>query len=293
MEKKKVKREFWIALINIMQDVWLRSLLRRQLFGSFLKKILWFRGHALKDINLSKQLMQHQAELESDGVTVMPIISQELLRRVIEHCSSATLVNPWRREEGAFKLSSRPSSTKTAHLLEPLKCPGVSELVYDENTLKIMAGIFKSKFVIDSVDIWWSFPTNEDAQEAENYHRDTDSTEFYKHFIYITDVGFDNGPTTIIPGSHLTKDFYSSKRFSDDEVESLYAGKKVMTGAAGTNFIANTLGLHKGQQPKSGVRLLMQFRFSLHGSSFRYRGSKHPFHAPWVSKYIYKDYLVE
>ena len=43
---------------------------------------------------------------------------------------------------------------------------------------------------------------------------------------------------------------------------------------AGTNFLENTYGLHRGFKPKEKERLLFQVRYSIHGSSFRYREQK-------------------
>ena len=293
VKKKFKKREPLIALVNIFQDRVLRSYSARRGFAALIRWMLGLYGYTASGTQLADALRKHKVELERDGITVMPDLEPCMLNEVIEHCSTASLVNPWHREHGSFELATRPAGTKTAKLVEPLKCPWVRELVYDESVLSLMLAVFKCKYVIDSVDIWWSFPTFEDAQEAENYHRDTDSAEFFKRFIYITDVDSDSGPTTFVPGSHLTSDFYSGARFSDSDVESKYKGPLAITGPAGTNFIANTLGLHKGQKPKSGMRLLMQFRYSLHGSSFRNRELKLISSPTWVARYAYNDYLAD
>lgn len=291
MKKEMTTKEPWIALLNTIQDNLLRATLPRKIFGFILKKFLIFLGQSVKEENVSVELKKNKTELSNDGFTFLPKVSEEKIDAIVKYCSNAYLMNPWHPKEGTFLLKNRPFSTKTAKVIEPLKCPYIDDLVYDETVLKLMASIFKCKFVIDSVDIWWSFPTKEVAQEAENYHRDTDSTEFYKRFIYITDVDCESGPTTIIPKSHLKSGFFSGKRYLDNAVESSFKEKKVITGNAGTNFIANTLGLHKGQKPKKGIRLIVQFRYSLHGSSFRYRGQKILNQFSWVSKYIYRDYL--
>ena len=46
------------------------------------------------------------------------------------------------------------------------------------------------------------------------------------------------------------------------------ASKLVVTGGAGTGFVADTFGIHKGSEPKTKDRLLLQFEWQQHDWGF-------------------------
>ena len=284
------KREPFLALINIFHDRYLNTIEMRVRFSSIFKVLLKIiTGNSVASAD--EEILSWRKTLESDGVCRLPPLSAAKCEIIENFSAQAKLYDPWQSDGTVFDLDTVPAGTRTARVVAPLECATVAELAYDKKILELMRTQFGSKFVIDAVDIWWSFPSDEVAFEAENFHRDTDALEFYKYFIYITDVDIGTGPTTLIKGSHRTSDFFSHERFSDDEISLAYPDREIMVGSKGTRFVANTVGLHKGQKPTDGKRLLLQVRYSLHGSSFRYRGSKHKLNYQWVKDYAYKDYL--
>jgi hypothetical protein len=284
------KREPLVALMNIFQDRYLNTIERRVRFSSIFKVFLKIvTGNPPATSN--EEIISWAKSLESDGVCLLPTISGAKCKAIEDFSSQAKLYDPWLKDGPVFNLETVPAGTRVARVVSPLECNTVLELVYDQKILELMRTQFRSKFVIDSVDIWWSFPSDKDAFEAENFHRDTDALEFYKYFIYLTDVDRSKGPTTLIKGSHKTSDFFSHERFGDEEIFSAYPDREVMVGSKGTSFVANTVGLHKGQKPTNGKRLLLQVRYSLHGSAFRYRGSKHKVNYQLIKDYAYKNYL--
>jgi hypothetical protein len=293
MKKKTTKKEPIIAIINIIQDRYLNTIFSRRLASKLFKLFLILFGKRLPKItNKYDENKTFQNELEEQGITVLPSISDEILDEIKDFSLKAALYDPWADRESIFYYNSVPEGTKLGRVANPLDCESLTNLIYDERILDLMARQFKSKFVMDSVELWWSFPTKEAAAEAENYHRDTDSLEFYKHFIYLTDVCMESGPHTYIPTTNKTSDFFTHERFLDESVDNAYPNARHMVGPAGTNFIANTTGIHKALKPKSNIRLLLQVRFSLHGSSFRYKGPKHSF-SNLKSDLLWKDYLAK
>jgi hypothetical protein len=286
------KREPFVALINIFQDRFLNTIEMRVRFSSIFKVFLKIvTGNPVGTSDA--EILSWGKTLESDGLCLLPTLSGAKCKIIEDFSSQAKLYDPWQSDGSVFDLDTVPAGTRVARVVSPIDCDTVAALVYDRKILELMRTQFGSKFVIDAVDVWWSFPSDEDAFEAENFHRDTDALEFYKYFIYITNVDRSTGPHTLIKGSHKTSDFFSHERFSDDEIFSAYPDREVMVGSKGTSFVANTVGLHKGQKPTNGKRLLLQVRYSLHGSSFRYRGSKHNVNYQWVKDYAYKDYLAQ
>jgi hypothetical protein len=63
---------------------------------------------------------------------------------------------------------------------------------------------------------------------------------------------------------------------SDEELWQHYdpARTMVITGPAGTSFIADTFGIHRGQLPSSGTRLLLSAQYNIHVSP---HGPRQPF----------------
>ncbi|MEI6399325.1 MAG: phytanoyl-CoA dioxygenase, partial [Pseudomonadota bacterium] len=109
-----------------------------------------------------------------------------------------------------------------------------------------------------------------DKTAAQYFHFDMDRIKWLKFFIYITDVGPDNGPHSFIAKSHrsggipgeLLQGFY--KRLTDEEVFTHYGPKSRIefTGVKGTIIAEDTRGLHKGKHVQSGDRLVFQLQYS-------------------------------
>ena len=113
---------------------------------------------------------------------------------------------------------------------------------------------------------------------------------FVKCFTYLTDVDGTSGPTVYVSGSEqLNYEIWSSRedfekrepndwpeirsmiqwesgqhRKTDAEIKSAYGSEnvKLMTGDAGTYFLADTLGYHKGLAPTKKPRLILITMYS-------------------------------
>lgn len=116
-----------------------------------------------------------------------------------------------------------------------------------------------------SVNAWNTLPSDyADNRSAQQYHFDLDSGWFIKFFCYLTDVGSNNGPFTYVPQSHNQKprSLLSGLRISDAAIQKHYGDNQVhMLGNAGKFFVADTQGLHKGQNVFDDKRTLVQFLY--------------------------------
>jgi hypothetical protein len=116
---------------------------------------------------------------------------------------------------------------------------------------------------IDST-LWYSFSSSEpSADAAQLFHYDLDTLRWLKVFVYLTDVGPDNGPHEYVPGSHkpgakpvqlMNRDY---ARLSDQEVDEYCARpRKSICGERGTVILGDTRCFHKGNAVSSGYRLI-------------------------------------
>jgi len=126
------------------------------------------------------------------------------------------------------------------------------------------------------------FADNAGAKDAQLYHRDGDDYRFCKLFVQLTDVDEDGGPHTFVEGSHdwntvralrekwsggpveFNEWYFGTLRKADDKVERVFGRKGVkLTGPAGTRFLVDTSGIHKGTPPVKADRLMAQVLYGV------------------------------
>ena len=151
----------------------------------------------------------------------------------------------------------------------------VRRLLADASMLHLAQMYLEAAPINDLFTMWWSAPWKGASSEAAQlFHFDMDRIRFLKVFIYLTDVGTENGPHVYVRGSHRRKPpaFFRDRRFSDAEVNGAFPPADIceLTGPAGTIFAADTSGLHKGKPVRRGQRLILQLEFtnSLFGQAF-------------------------
>ena len=145
------------------------------------------------------------------------------------------------------------------------------DVVTDPAILQIVSQYFGCQPVFDFITAYRSFPTGTDketlSRAAQMFHFDKDRLVFLKVFVYLTDVTPETGPHIYVSGSHRNKPdaLWQDGRRSDEEVETAYPPGSIqeITGPAGTVFLADTRGYHKGMPVQSGERVLMQFHYSI------------------------------
>jgi hypothetical protein len=148
-------------------------------------------------------------------------------------------------------------------------------LVFDSAIREIAGRYLGCCPVLDMVVAWWSYPTAApDPASAQMYHFDLDRIRWLKAFVYLTDVSVDNGPHAFIPGSHrdVGERVMRDSRYTDAEVLGWYpnVAPQLFTAPAGTVFLEDTLGLHKGIPGKSGVRGVFECEYSINHFGFPY-----------------------
>jgi len=175
----------------------------------------------------------------------------------------------------AVRRNSVRDDYRPADLLES---PDIRALVADPFIRDIAAAYLGCTPIFTQLSAWWSRPdpdaSAEDLSEAAQlYHYDYDWPAFVKFFIYLTDVGPDNGPFTFVVGTHEHKVHWNDGRRDDAYIGSTYPDRAwAVAGDAGDLIIADTVGYHKGERVRAGERLMLQFEFAVSriGASFQY-----------------------
>ena len=148
----------------------------------------------------------------------------------------------------------------------------VQMLMADASLLTIAEQYLGARPRVDVLSMWWhtNFHSQPDSEAAQFYHFDLDRIQWLKVFVYLTDVGADDGPHAFIEGSHavdgIPQKFLERGyvRLSDDEVMDHYGllRERRFVAPKGTIIVEDTRGLHKGNPVHGNSRLVLQLQFS-------------------------------
>jgi hypothetical protein len=207
-------------------------------------------------------------ELQSNGFSHLPdLVTVRQREEISAFLNDKLCYDRWRPENGAFPICEAPPSCHVApyHDADVVECPHFLEIVNHPDILGAMEKLLGCKPTLSNLSVWWSLPGHGEPEDAELFHRDVDEWHFVKLFIYLTDVDASSGPHVFVKGSPAIPKLLPIRRYQDSEVEREFGAENIIqfTGKAGTAFLENTFGLHKGQLPKTNPRLLLQAQYSL------------------------------
>lgn len=150
----------------------------------------------------------------------------------------------------------------------------MQEIMADPSILAIAEGYIGITPMLSMLNLWWSSTYGKDPNDhaAQQFHFDFDPPpKWLLFFVYLTDVGPDNGPHVYVRGSHkaghqaaaaLLKRGYV--RIADEEITSSFGVQNVVEihGKRGTVLAVDTRGFHKGKTLIQGHRLMAQLTYS-------------------------------
>ncbi|HEY0837668.1 MAG TPA: hypothetical protein VGE72_27380, partial [Azospirillum sp.] len=227
--------------------------------------------------------------LRRDGLAEAPVtLDAEAVGQARAHLARFRVRDAWDRVPGEWPLDAVPMDVNVA-AYDSAAAKTCLPLMMLANHPQILARVTKllgALPTIDNVGAWWSLPGRKQAKDAQLFHIDRVCYRFVKLFIYLTDVDMDSGPHVYVAGSHLhmqtrrrleemkktgSKDFarfaamYQSVRKDDRDVFDFFGDDKVhrLVGPAGSSFLVNVGGYHKGELPKTRSRLIFECTYSL------------------------------
>ena len=143
----------------------------------------------------------------------------------------------------------------------------VKDLLTSDLFLKIASKYLETnKFSINAA-YFLSNPLEISEQEkysnAQYFHWDNDFSKFFKLYIYLTDVDENSGPHVYITGTHKQKfpEHSLCRLYSDESIYNKYKIHKKFTGQAGSMFLVDSYGLHKGESPTEKSRLMLNVHY--------------------------------
>lgn len=188
----------------------------------------------------------------------------------------------------------------------------IQDFISNKYLLQILQDYLGTEPIFFDSNFWASYPGH--VENTERFHQDYDDTKFLKLFIYINDVGDNNGPHTYIKKSLknivdtdiLKKYKYTPSKRLDENVFTKYVKNDIINivGEEGTLIIENTKGFHKGTNVKQGKRFLLQFLFGTSAMYYyQYQGyqkillnknkSSILYKAKETYPYIYQNFIFE
>ncbi|KAA0593773.1 hypothetical protein FZ942_23065 [Azospirillum lipoferum] len=212
--------------------------------------------------------------LERDGITpLLPPIDPAVVAGLRTYFENTPCHDPFRPHLGWFRPDSPPSpdSNMGYHGIDQiLRAPHVLDLFNDPQVLEVAELYLGCKPILDNIGCWWSwggesFGGRDAAKGTQRHHRDLDSLRGFKIFFYLTDVDEEGGPHIFVKRSHRSRRLSTGRALTEAQVEAAFGTSDTVaiTGPAGSRFLGDTYGIHKGALPRRGRRLLLSGQYNV------------------------------
>jgi hypothetical protein len=182
----------------------------------------------------------------------------------IEESSTLALFDPQRPVSKTYRIREKDIVANR----------GMQELMADRSILAVAETYLKTLPVLSGLNLWFSpaFGNAPGDSAAQEFHFDFDPPPIWLlFFVYLTDVGPQNGPHVFVRGTHVPgnpgmKELLSRGyvRIPDEDIVRNFGAESIVElyGKRGTVLAVDTRGMHKGKMPVSGHRLMVQLSFT-------------------------------
>lgn len=185
-------------------------------------------------------------------------------------CRGADLLAHLEQPQARFSTSGNTYWLKDQNPL--CQHPLFQTLAFDPYLLSVVAEYLGCQPIHVQTHAWFSLPCSTQRSQlsssAQMYHQDKEFIKFVKVFIYLSDVGPEQGPHCYIQGSHLDELHRQgvpfSTRVTDADIGRYYdrSRQRTLTGPAGLIAFGDTSATHKGTPVLHGHRLLLQLEYA-------------------------------
>lgn len=232
-------------------------------------------GHlAAKSVALTRRRPDARVDIDGlSGVTntlrrngwasLPPMLSPEQVTDVLAFLKPRDLVAADGRR---FRAQDAPSGASLASypLRTVLECPHIMEVMNRPDVLGVAKEYLGCQPTISGLRIDWSCPAS-GAGYVQRFHRDYDDWKIVKLFIYLSDVDDSSGPHEFVATSHKHSGQFRAIPYKQEDLEQKYGRDKLVrvVGPRGTSFMVDTWGIHKGNVPVTGNRMMLQIQYSV------------------------------
>jgi len=219
--------------------------------------------------------------VKRDGVHILPFQMPKDCIEDVRQCTDSFEYQSRDTKESKKGMLHADGLNGTWWLGEPCELaakPLFQQLAFDPVFLSIAQGFLGVMPIHAQTNTWWSFPPkpaagqdNEVVQkrDAQWFHQDMGFISFVKVFVYLCDVGEENGPHIYVKGSaddsaEKLPGVRVSDRVSDQDIRSAFGADRIqtVTGAQGLIAIVNTRGYHKGAPILTGHRQMLEIEYT-------------------------------
>lgn len=270
-----LKRKFHRLLMVLSDSRWWPFYIQRRFMHPILRA--WLSSHvasmrpsASPIQSSAEEVGKHNAALRDAGILDLGVLLTPAQCAELKNYFSELLVFDDYRPETPPYFPDSDARNPESHIAhhnarDIVNAPYLFQLANDPRVLDIAAAFLGCKPTLGYLATWWSYYTENGAQQAEQFHRDVDDWRFLKLFVYLTDVGTKNGPHVYVTHSSASAKLTEIRRFDDAEVVAAFGQNNVLelTGRAGEGFFEDTYGIHKGQPVQEERRLIFQAVYSM------------------------------
>lgn len=213
-----------------------------------------------------------QKELDEQGYAILPWrLDQSWIDAIVREAGNFRYTLKDQGNEGIgipyrkIDLANPPDCVAAfANPVDLTQSKLLSDLSNDSLFINIASQYLSANAKPIGMSLWYSFASKTPSSEAAQlFHYDLDTLRFLKVFVYLTDVGPNNGPHEYVPASHkpgakpqaLMDRVYG--RLQDSEIDlNCPQGRRTIYGPSGTVILGDTNCFHKGNAVISDCRLI-------------------------------------
>ena len=228
-------------------------------------------GHVLSTKTAAEQV----EEMRKQSYSLGPTLDQAAIAE-LQHCAQTLPLHYNEDDVGTYEALSqspeRRGNLALATIRNSARLPIIRALAGDKVLYEAASQFLGYRPTEVSCWFFWSLANHlsdddrRTASQTIDYHFDVNGFNFLYINFYLLDTGAENGAHALVAGSGRHKrlrHLLGSARLSDAEVRETYGpeAERVIEGPAGAGFLEDTSCYHKALAPKSGDRLMLQFRY--------------------------------